>query len=313
MENTKIEQTVNGQTTLIPYHDAFELVDGVLKLRQGIDAKYDLGGSEFKRIRIFIQEKQNILNGVYSLADQPEGNRYLFYRMFMFLRKFFVTQFLNRFGYSGSILSPRYRRNIGTENLEMGYWIQSITGVIRLVRTMGDHYHFMLPQEKAAMRKVVAEMAIMAILSMLVPWMLGWDEDDDEKYAKLRERQGGPLGSDKFQFGGWLANHLLYQTLSVANENAQFYDLGFYSGMSSNFNLANGPTIETYGKILENLYGMVTGQESAYYKKDVGPYPWQKAESAKIYNFLAKAFALSGKNIDPAQAIKDVISIENRN
>ena len=313
MENTKVEQTINGQTTMIPYHDAFELVDGVLKLKEGIDPKYDLGGSEFKKTRIFIQEKQNILNGVYSLSDQPEGNRYLFYRMFMFLRKFFVTQLLNRFGYSGSILSPRYRRNIGTENIEMGYYIQSIKGLIKLIKTMGDHYHFMIPQEKAAMRKVITEMALMTILSILVPWMLGWDEDDEEKYAKLRERQGGPLGSENFQLGGWLANHALYQTLSVANENAQFYDLSFYSSMSSNFNLANGPTIQTYGKILENLLGMITGDESAYYKKDVGPYSWQKAESAKIYNFLGKAFALSGKNIDPAQATKDFISMENLN
>jgi hypothetical protein len=311
MENTKVEQTVNGQTTMIPYHEAFELVDGVLKLKQGIDPKYDLGGSEFKKIRLFIQEKQNIVNGVFSLADQPEGNRYIFYRMFMFLRKFFVTQFLNRFGYSGSILNPRFRRNIATENIEMGYWLQFAKGLIKLLTTMGDHYHFMVPQEKAAMRKALAEMAILVILSVLIPWMLGWDPDDDEKYEKLRERQGGPLGSDKFQFGGWMANHALYQTLSVAQENTQFYNLGFYSSMASNFNLANGPTLKTYGKILDDITGMVTGDDSAYYKKDVGPYSWQKAESAKIFNHLGKAFALSGKNIDPAQATKDFVSAEN--
>jgi hypothetical protein len=311
MENTKVEQTVNGVTTSIPYHEAFELVDGVLKLRQGIDEKYDLGGSEFKRLRLFIQEKQNILNGVFSIADQPEGNRYIFYRMFMFLRKFFVTQFLNRFGYGGSIFNPRYRTNIATESLEMGYWLQFARGLKNLITTMGDHYHYMLPQERAAMRKALGEMAILTILSILIPWMLGWDDDDDEKYAKLRERQGGPLGSENFQFGGWLANHALYQTLSVAQENTQFYDLSFYSSMASNFNLANGPTLKAYGKILDDVYGMVTGEDNAYYKKDVGPYPWQKAESAKIFNHLGKMFALTGKNIDPAQATKDFISAQN--
>jgi hypothetical protein len=81
--------------------------------------------------------------------------------------------------------------------------------------------------------------------------------------------------------------------------------------MASNFNLANGPTLKTYGKILDDISGMITGDDAAYYKKDVGPYSWQKAESAKIYNHLGKAFALSGKNIDPAQATKDFVSAEN--
>jgi hypothetical protein len=193
----------------------------------------------------------------------------------------------------------------------MGYWLQFARGVKNMITTMGDHYHYMLPQERAAMRKALGEMAILTILSILIPWMLGWDDDDDEKYAKLREKQGGPLGSENFQFGGWLANHALYQTLSVAQENTQFYDLSFYSSMASNFNLANGPTLKAYGKVLDDIIGMATGEDNAYYKKDVGPYAWQKAESAKIFNHLGKMFALTGKNIDPAQATKDFISAEN--
>ena len=146
----------------------------------------------------------------------------------------------------------------------------------------------------------------------MIPLLFGWDGDDDDKYEKLRKRQGGPLGSDDFEMGGWLANHLLYQTMSVASENMQYYKVGFYSDMLSNFNLANGPSLQTYGKILGDVIMMVSpDDDAAYYSKDVGPYPWQKAESAKILNHVAKAFALTGKTLDPSKAIQDFISAEN--
>ena len=311
MEFTKVEQTINGVTTEIPYHEAFELVDDRLTLKEGIDEKWDLGGSEFKRKRIFIQEKQNILNGVYSKFDQPEGNRYLFYRMFMFLRKFFITGMVNRFGFSGSIFAPRFRRNNASQTLEMGYWIQTARALAKLLVTVGKHWHYMRPSEKGAVFKALTEVALLTILSALIPMLFGWDGDDDDKYEKLRKRQGGPLGSDDFQMGGWLANHLLYQTMSVASENMQYYKVGFYSDMLSNFNLANGPSLQTYGKILGDVIGMVSQDDSAYYSKDVGPYPWQKAESAKILNHVGKAFALTGKTLDPSKAIQDFISAEN--
>jgi len=310
MEFTKVERTIGATKELIPYTEAFELVDGKIQLRSGIDPKYDIGGSEFKRIRLFIQEKQNILNGVYSIFDQPEGSRYLFYRMYLFLRKFFVTGFMNRFGFSGSIFKPRYRRNEATESLEMGYWINTLDAAIQMIRSGGKHMHTMLPQQKRAVYKSLAETAILMIASMVIPSILGWDDDDEDRYEKLRERQGGPLGSDKFKLGGWMANHILYQSLSVSSENSQFYTVKFYSEMLSDFNLANGPTLETYAKMLENFKLWITDDPGAYYKKDVGPYPWQKAESAKIANNLGKAFALTGKNIDPAKAVQDFISIQ---
>jgi hypothetical protein len=311
MEFTKVEQTINGVTTEIPYHEAFELVDDRLTLKEGIDEKWGLGGSEFKRKRIFIQEKQNILNGVYSKFDQPEGNRYLFYRMFMFLRKFFITGMVNRFGFSGSLFAPRFRRNNASQTLEMGYWIQSARALSKMLVTYGKHWHYMRPSEKGAVYKALTEIALLTILSALIPMLFGWDGDDDDKYEKLRERQGGPLGSKDFKAFGWLANHLLYQTMSVASENSQYYKVGFYSDMLSNFNLANGPSLQTYGKILGDVIMMVQGDDSAYYSKDVGPYSWQKAESAKILNHIGKAFALTGKTIDPSKAIQDFVSAEN--
>ena len=311
MEFTKVEQTENGVTKQIPYHDAFELVNDRLTLKKGIDEKWDLGGTEFKRKRIFIQEKQNIINGVYSKFDQPEGNRYLFYKMFMFLRKFFITGLTNRFGFSGSIFAPRFRRNNATQSLEMGYWVQSARALAKLLITFGKHWHYMRPSEKGATYRALTEMALLFILSALIPMIFGWDDDDDDKFEKLRKRQGGPLGSEDFQLGGWLANHLLYQTMAVASENSQFYKVKFYSGMLSNFNLANGPSLEAFGKILGDVVGMISKDDAAYYKKDIGPYPWQKAESAKIWNHFGKAVALTGKTIDSAKLNQDFQSAEN--
>ena len=56
---------------------------------------------------------------------------------------------------------------------------------------------------------------------------------------------------------------------------------------------------------------MATGDDSARYKQDVGPYPWQTEESLKIWNHVGGIFGLKGKNYSPIQAIKSFETYEN--
>jgi len=57
---------------------------------------------------------------------------------------------------------------------------------------------------------------------------------------------------------------------------------------------------------------MILGDESAYYKKDVGPYGWQDEGSAKVWNYLGKSIGLSGSQVDPVLRLKNLESIQNR-
>jgi hypothetical protein len=44
---------------------------------------------------------------------------------------------------------------------------------------------------------------------------------------------------------------------------------------------------------------IVTGNDKALYKQEVGPYSWQKEGSYKIWNHIGQIFGLSGKNVIP--------------
>ena len=53
-----------------------------------------------------------------------------------------------------------------------------------------------------------------------------------------------------------------------------------------------------------NLQRLVTGDPKAYYTRRVGAYDWQQKEEAKVKNRIAKMIGLTGKSIDPADAVQ---------
>ena len=55
-------------------------------------------------------------------------------------------------------------------------------------------------------------------------------------------------------------------------------------------------------------YGAFTGDKSAFYQQDAGPYNWQEKGSWKGWNVLGKNVALSGDIWSPASAIENRFS-----
>ena len=57
--------------------------------------------------------------------------------------------------------------------------------------------------------------------------------------------------------------------------------------------------VKAYRKLIVDLGQILTGNEKAVYKQDVGVYDWQKKGSYKIWNHLGSIFGLSGKSALP--------------
>ena len=53
-------------------------------------------------------------------------------------------------------------------------------------------------------------------------------------------------------------------------------------------------------------------EDGNVYKVDVGPHPWQKKNSNKMWNHVFGAFGVRGKQRSPAQAVKDFDSFRQR-
>ena len=112
------------------------------------------------------------------------------------------------------------------------------------------------------------------------------------------------MRQERYGAGGWLANHALYQLMMVQRENQSFIPLpgvgaDEWLDFTETSSIVVGPTLSLYSKLVEDLGMIVTGNDKALYKQEVGPYSWQKEGSYKIWNHIGQIFGLSGKNVIP--------------
>jgi hypothetical protein len=299
MENIKIERlNKDGSKEILSYNHAWEVKDGQITLKDGIDKKYDIGGEEFLKVKNQYRGIFHNLQGVFDKFSQPYGNRYLLYRLAAFMRKWFTSMMINRLG------TKRYNWDIG--DLHEGFYRTSMKALWEIIRSGGKNAKYLSGDQKRAMRKTAAEAIRVALITnIMIPLILGFDDDDPDRFAKIRERQGGEgLFDENLKFGGWLSNQFLYTMLKTQDEASTFMRLESYMSIIQDSSVVFSPTSKVWYRALVNFWNDLTGDDSAYYKQDVGPYGWQKEGEAKWKNDFFKAFGLTGKNIDPELAIK---------
>lgn len=326
MHHKKIEQKLpDGSVKMIDYANAWEVQGGKIQLKAGIDPTWgitynDRGemkvGDEFKKMRNRVHQVMNNLQGAYSKFDQPEAQRYLLFRFVSFLRRYFTTMFVNRWGFSGKWYKPQPRLNPGMEDVQMGYYITFLKMFKETVTQLGKNLPYMTKEEKGAALKVLTEMGALMIASALMALLFGWDPDDEDRFEKLRQKSGAlpfPLTAEDpnrpFDGFGFLENHALYLLMNIRAENEQLLPLpGFgmddYSGMLDMQSIAFKPTIQNYIKIIDDMVNIIQGDEAAYYQRQVGPYEWQQEGGAKIWAHLATILGMSGSSLDPAKAVQ---------
>ena len=296
--------------TEISLVDAYETVDEQIRLKDEVtDREWEPGKSKFNAFKNTQQQVSNNLQGAYAKFDQPEAQRYLAFRAFSFLRRYFTPMMINRYAFKGKIWNPQERYDIATDDMTMGYYMRSLKWAGKVLKSGGQELIYMTPEERSAGIKVLTELALLSSLPLLAALLFGWDGDDDDRFSKLRKREKTAWG--------WAQNHMLFQLMAIRAENEQFiplpaYGLGDILGFKDVTSVVFGPTLDTYGKVLIDLNNTWFGDDGNHYKVDVGPHPWQKKGSNKIWNHTGKAFGVSGKDRSPAQMIKDFDSFRQR-
>jgi hypothetical protein len=321
MYHQMVDQTVNGVTKSIPYIEAWEVKDGQIQLKEGIDPEWGVGGEKYKMMRKKVQSTNRRLNGAYAEFDRTHGDRYLLFRMMTFLKRFFVRMFINRWGYRGNFLEPQARWDVGANQMQVGYYTESIAFLVNTIKTAGRDLKHMTKREKVAMKKMLTELVLALSAGMLINLLFDYDEDDEDRFEKLKAKSGYlPLPwtqeqGVKFNLQGYMSNHLLYLSKATMNENTAFipwpgYGLDDYKNILNMDSIAFGNTIKNYVKILNSGYDLLAGDPGAKYERAVGPYAWQDEGSAKILNYLGKSFGLTGSQVDPAKRLQIMESIQ---
>jgi len=282
-----------------------------IKERNGIKDENDVEeGQELKisdnknfyNVKLRIQGLGKRLFGQMDNLDSPQAKQFLGYKLMSFYRGFATGMFLHRWQYDtdpNNRFGETYDWDLNETT--QGTYVRALRTIANVFRTKGAAFSVMTPEEKQAFVRIGMETLSLVLLGLSVGLLFGYDDDDKERYAKLREKQ------KTYGLMGWYANHMLYQVMMLKQENEAFNPLfGFdqYVSFFDTTTIASAPILGNGVKIIADLIAFMTGDDSAYYKQEIGPYPWQQEGSFKLWNHLASVFGVKGKNYSPIQAIK---------
>ena len=312
------KQKVPMGDKMIDYMDAWELRDGKIQLKEGVDPEWGITydeegnmivGEKFKNFRARVHAVMNKLNGAYAAQDQPEFQRYLAFRFISFLRRYFTSMAMNRFGTK--------RWNPGYSDIDEGYYITAVKSLWTMMRERSTAS--MTPEDKQAWMKFVTEMGTLYVLGMLTQLIWGWDDDDEDRFEKLRQMSGHlPIPGtreaergEEFDLGGFLSLHMLNQVMQIRAENEQFipfpsYGLDNVKSVIDLKSLAFGPTVDSWQQLGTDMVDIFSGSDRQFYKRRTGPYVWQDRGGRKAFAHLAKMVGINASNIDPAQMITNM-------
>lgn len=281
-----------GNTKEIPYSQAWTTQDGVLKLRDGVDKSWDIDGDNFAQFKLSVQKTNERLQGAYAKENSSNIQRYSGGNLLVFMRKYFAPMFVNRFGAK--------RLGVTAGDFREGYYVTTFNAMKDTLKEGKKNWHTYTEEEKRNMMKTAAEIGY-SMLMMLIISLLGWDEDDEDKYKKLEE--------------DWVRAYLIFQIMAIKSESETFIPLPSMgldewlrniTTVSVAFN-----TLKRYRKLSEDLALWVMRDEDAYYDKNYGVY-----EKGDV-KFMADLYKITGlKNWlvlqDPKEGIKEYVMMSKR-
>jgi len=337
MYDTKVTQTLDGISNEISYIDAWELdKKGSIKLKDGIDKTWDLGGEKFLDVTNANHETSNFLQGMYSQADKPLINRAIAWRMFGSLKNYFTKMFLHRYAAAGlslknpsSFLNPQERVNLATGQMHMGFYWQNILLTKELIKTGGKHILYMNAEEKRAGMLGLLEFLKVQLFGMaayLIMASFGTDPDDEKRWSKMKKQTGAlptiltnEEYAEQFNLSGWSRAHLLLLMMSVETEANAFIlapDMGInhmYNTVAGQSSIAMGASFEAIKDMIADLYFTVTGDDRVVYKKDASGLKAKSEGTNKFIYKLMRMSGISGKFIDPLTTARNIESARKSN
>jgi multidrug efflux pump subunit AcrA (membrane-fusion protein) len=201
LDAVKIEHNGN----IISLNDAYELDDkGIIKLKDGVDKTWDFDGKGFLDLKEKIDSLNRKINGSYSGEDRTNLETYAIGSVLLFLKKYFLPMFLNRFSLQ------KWDVNNG---LFTGYVMSNLQIVRNRIRGDIEKWDDLTTQQKIDVWTLAKDVMII-IGALTLMGLMGYSGDDRNKKQKLESYSNAEL-------------YILYQIDRLFVE-----DMGFYSPMS---------------------------------------------------------------------------------
>lgn len=274
LDATKIQQGQN----IISLNDAYELDSkGKLTLKEGVDEEWSPNGAKFKELKEKIANHNSRVHGNYAKGvDKPEAETYTLFSIFIIMKRFFTSMFLNRFAASDLKLTPYGVKSNARFNLrqgkEHGYIFKTLDLFANELESkiQTGNFQSLTSDEKRALLKTSLDVSIIVMAALILKYALDFDPDDKDKYKKLKKNS-------------WLTNQLIYQVARLQTETSTLLNPKQYGQFIFDSPIV-WSTLKAWGELFSNAYGNLTGDESSYYQKNYGLY--KKGESkakARLY------------------------------
>jgi hypothetical protein len=284
----KVKQLLsNGTEIIIDLYDAFEKGEnGIPKLKEGVQ----ITDKELRDYMTKIQGINKLLNGSYAKLDQTKIEKYSLGRMAIFMKKFFIPLFVNRFG--------KFRGDAELQDIREGHYISFYNTIVKDIFNLpiGEIYAKMKKSpedggytdlQKTAITKTLTEIAFIIALTISLV-LLGYDDDEDD--------------SDSTKFAQYIMLKLrreiaTFTPIAAPQEFASFFSRPF-AAMSSVGNLIN-----LGGMALKTPINLATGafEDDLYYQRKTSM--WDSGDS-KFLALLYKSMGLKLNITHPDQLLQ---------
>ena len=270
--------------------------DGILKVKDQYKDAFEFGSQQFSDIVAKLHAMQKRLNGSYAKIDKSYAEKTSLGRMMFFFKKYLIPLGMNRWG--------TRRTDYESMTPEQGFYLTFLQtvgkdlakfrfNVIKNWSTYSD-------DEKAAIKKTLADVAILLSIWAAYGLLLGFDPDDKDRFKKLQEK-------------GWAAQAAVFVLLKVRSETEQFMpgpNLQEIKGIYTNPSLIFTQTSQlmNIGKLLTFQTLDLLGADyssNLYYAKDVDESGLKDEGDSKLWAQIVKTTTgYTGRTRHPIDAIK---------
>jgi hypothetical protein len=276
--------------------------DGIVGMKDQYKGIFELGSQEFSHVVAKLHAMQKKLNGSYNKFDSAYAEKTSLGKMMFFFRKYFITIGMNRWG--------TMRSNYESMNVEQGFYLTFLQTIGKDLKDLkfniAKNWHTYSDFEKRAIKKTMADVAIVLGIMLMYSLLFGYDPDDPDRMRKLREK-------------GWAAQTAVFLLLRTRSETKQFLPpsgIEEIKGIYSNPSLVFGQItqyINMSKMASEHLLNVIPGVDfnsSLYYQKQssdatlLGMTLKDEGDS-KLFAQVMKTFGgYTGKTFNPIEAIK---------
>jgi len=307
LDAIKVDQIMpDGSTNTIPLRNAYELDSkGVIKLKDGIDSKWDINGEATQEVKRRINQHNRRVHGNYAKdIDRPEADTYTLYSAYFMMKRFFIAMFINRLGGDyrmtkyGIRVNPRFNMVKGADT---GYYAEILNLIADEFETKLNtgEWHTLTETQKIALAKSIADGSLMILSYLLLSFVFGYKDDDKDKYKKLGEMS-------------WLQAQGIYQSARLFTEATTFLNIKQYK----NFILDSpmmASTITDYLDLIKYTFGNLVNDEDSYYQKNYGLYKQDESKAkARLMKVTGVEKVMKGISNDENQQVEDFLKMRAR-